>query len=144
MVTTYNERPVCFCEREECPAGCPIAFAPLDVRFPPTFCKFCSTRFNYDESDVHPPPRKGLGKGDYDYGKGTGKSNKGNGKGKGGYSRSQSPPRQKRQQSNHDANPKAPSVDVANTMNWLATLGLAPELCCTLPKQLRGREVAMV
>ena len=140
----HNERPVCFCECEECPAGYPIAFAPLDVRYPPTFCKFCSTRFNYDESDVHSPPRKGIGKGDYGKGIGKGsKGDKGNGKGNGKNRfksprfRSNSPPKTR------TYDPIEPKIDVANTMNWLASLGLAPETMLHIAKAAQGQGVGL-
>ena len=139
MVSMHNERPVCFCEFEDCPAGCPIAFAPLDVRFPPTFCKFCSTRFDFEESDTHPPPIKGYGKGDI--GKGKRDREKGKGKGK-GKERSTSVEKRKP----YDAYPKqqqaksqAPNANnMEGTMNWLASLGLKPEVLMMIARAAHG------
>ena len=102
MVSILNQRPVCFCENDKCPAGYPIAFAPLDVRFPPAFCKFCSAKFNFDESDCVIPQITGMGKGsEKGYGKGKGYGNgKGTGKGNGKFrtmTRSASPRRYRAQ-----------------------------------------------
>ena len=143
MVSVHNERPVCFCECDDCPAGYPIAFAPLDVRFPPTFCKFCSTRFNFDESDIHPPQNKGYGKGDIGKGK-YGKGDKGKGKGKDQRNRSSSPDGKHKPYDaypmQHQAKPNKHVPDFDSTMIWLATLGLQPEVLLKIARAAQSSQ----
>ena len=140
----HNERPVCFCEFEDCPAGYPIAFAPLDVRFPPTFCKFCSTRFAFEESDTHPPPTKGYGKGDVGKGK-SGKGDKGKGKGKGKERNRSSSPDEKRKTydaypMHHQAKPQMHANNMDDTMNWLASLGLQPDVLLKIARAAQSSQ----
>ena len=121
-------RPICYCENPACPVGKPTAFAPLDVRIPPKFCKFCSAPFVYLPSDCY--ATKGKGKGKAGKGGGTGNYGKGNGKGKGKKSYDSYYINEEEHYDTYgtNASQQAPPDPVAATMQWLVGLGLQPDV----------------